>query len=50
MQHEELTENYSTKDWDRLSESWELMTYLTYPDTEEPVEMSSLTISLLSVE
>lgn len=43
--HDELTETYSTQDWNRLSREWILTMYLTVPGTDEPLDQSSVTIS-----
>jgi hypothetical protein len=41
----QLTANYSSLDWERLTKNWKLTMYLTFPGSEEPVDKPSTTYS-----
>jgi len=42
----ELTNNYSTSDWEESTRSWNLITYLTLPSTDIPVDLPSVTYTV----
>jgi len=42
----ELTARYQASDWASLHKSWEIVMYWTVPGSGEPVELSSVTLSL----
>lgn len=37
---------YGMRDWERITEDWEIKTWLTYPGTNEPVDKPALTLTL----
>ncbi len=42
----ELTATYETTSWAKLSRTWKITMYLTFPETQEPVEMPAVTLPL----
>ena len=42
----ELTATYKATSWAKLNKTWGISMYLTFPETQEPVEMPTVTLLL----
>lgn len=46
LSDQELTATYEAAKWVELAKPWKISMYLTNPETKEPLEMASVTLSI----
>jgi hypothetical protein len=46
ISNNELTAIYKTREWNQLNNYWNINMYITYPNSNETIEMPSVTLTL----